>query len=224
MTPISPANTKAKRLLLADDHELLLTGLQHLLVAQFQIAGVVMDGRALVAEARRLQPDVVVADIGMPMLNGIEATRQIHAFSPATIVIMLTQQLSSHYVQAAFRAGARGYVAKQSATTELLKAITVTLSGKFYVTPFAVAKDGTHFSGAALKDNPADRFGNGLTVRQSEVLQLIAEGKSGKEISAALLISTKTVEFHKEALMNELGLRTTAELTRYALANGIVAD
>ncbi len=224
MNSTSATNMKAKRLLIADDHELLLTGLQHLLAAQFEIAGVVTDGRALVAEAKRLQPDVIVADIGMPEMNGIDATRQIHAVSPASIVIILTQQLSSHHVQAAFRAGARGYVAKQSASTELLKAIAVTLSGKFYVTPFAVGKDGTHFSGAPLKENPADRFGGGLTGRQGEVLQLIAEGNSGKEISAALKISTKTVEFHKEALMNELGLRTTAELTRYALAHGIVKD
>jgi DNA-binding NarL/FixJ family response regulator len=126
--------------------------------------------------------------------------------------------------QAAFRAGARGYVAQQSASLELLEAIRVAFAGGYFVTPLVVAKDPSMFLVRNQRNNPADFFGGALTPRQREVLQLIAEGKTAKEIAKLLNISIKTVEFHKATLMDELGLRTTAELTRYALMNGIVSS
>lgn len=213
-----------KRLLIADDHALMLSGIAQLLSTDFEIVGMASDGLALVKKAKRLVPDLIVLDIGMPELNGIEATRQIDDALPSTTVIILTQQLSGNYVQAAFRAGARAYVAKQSAATELMEAIHAVFAGKFYVTSLAVPSDTKWSPGGVMDKNPADLFGDELTPRQREVLRLIATGKSAKEISSSLNISTKTVEFHKASLMDQLGMRTTAELTRYAVANGIIHD
>ena len=213
-----------KRVLLADDHPLMLAGIEDLLSASFEVVGRVGDGRAVVEEARRLQPDILVLDIGLPKLNGIEAARQINAILPRTHIIILTQQLAPNYIQAAFRAGARGYVAKQGAATELLEAIRVTEQNCYFVTPLAVTNSPDRFTIRDPRTNPADLFGASLTPRQREVLQLVAEGKSSKEIAIALGISVKTVEFHRSSLMDELGLRTTAELTRYAVSNGIITD
>lgn len=212
-----------KTILIADDHELMLEGIKGLLSAEFEIVGAVKDGHALVAAAKQLQPDIVVLDIGMPVLNGIEAARQISTAVPKARLIFLTQQLDSNYVKAALRAGARGYVAKQAAATELLEAITAALHDRYFVTSLAVANDPNLLRVRNTKTNPADLFGGSLTSRQREVLQLVAEGKSSKEIAAELGISPKTVEFHRSSVMDELGLRTTAELTRYAIANGIIS-
>ena len=209
------------RLLIADDHELMLAGISQMLAPEFEIVGVTRDGRSLVTEAERLKPEIIVLDIGMPELNGIEATRQIMATLPETRIIVLTQQLSPNHVRAAFNAGARGFVAKQAAATELLDAVRASMRGHFYVTPMAVPRDRSHAVRGAMETNPAELFGDALTPRQREVLGLVAQGKSAKEIAVALSISVKTVDFHKGILMDELGLRTTAELTRYALANGI---
>lgn len=214
---------RRKRVLIADDHELILTGVAKLLSAEFDIVGEVSDGRTLVAETRRLRPDVVILDIGMPELNGIEAARKIAGEVPSARLIFLTQQLDNNYLQMAFHVGARGYVAKQSASTELLDAIRAVLLNRYYVTPLAVEKNPNLLRQLDPQQNPARLLGNRLTPRQREVLQLVAEGKSAKEIAAALNISTKTAEFHKGCIMDELGLRTTAELTRYAIANGIIS-
>jgi DNA-binding NarL/FixJ family response regulator len=211
-----------KRLILADDHDLLLGGVTKLLEPDFDIVARVSNGRALVVECERLRPDLIIVDIGMPELNGIEAARRITAQLPKTVVVFLTQQLESDYIHAAFGAGARGYVAKQSASSELLEAIRVALAGGYYVTPLVVAKDPSLFAIRKHWENPANFFGGSLTSRQREVLQLVAEGKTAKEISNLLNISVKTVEFHKNSLMDELGLRTIAELTRYAMVHGIV--
>ncbi len=217
------SNEMRKRLLIADDHELILEGLCKLLASEYEIVGSVTNGRAVVVEATRLNPDIVVLDIGMPELNGVEATRQIAALLPKAKLIVLTQQLDPSYVQAAFRAGAHAYVSKQSASTELLMAIRTALIGHYYVTPLAVSKASELLKTSVYDTNPIDLFGTVLTPRQREVLQLVAEGKSAKEIATALNISTKTVEFHKNSLMDELGVRTTAELTRYAIMQGILA-
>jgi len=206
-----------RRLLLADDHAMMLEGLSRLLADEFDVVGTAVNGRALLAEAQRLRPDVVVLDVAMPELNGIEAARRLAKILPSTKVVFITQQLDPAYLHAAFSAGAKGYVSKQSATTELVHAIRLALKDTYYVTPL-VAQD-PRFSGSA---NPVAMFGAELTPRQREVLQLVAEGKSTKEISALLNISTKTVEFHRNSLMDELGVRTTAELTRYALSRGII--
>ena len=211
-----------KRLLIADDHALMLDGLTRLLSSEFDIVGTAENGRTLVEAALRLRPDLIVLDIGMPGLNGIEASRQLSAQLPATHLVVVTQQLDPDYLRAAFQAGVRGYVAKQSASTELLLAINLVLRGSYYITPLIPAPEVNGRMKLSPNANPSDLFGIDLTARQREVLQLIAEGRSTKEISVALRISPKTVEFHKSGLMDELGVRTTAELTRYALSKGIV--
>jgi DNA-binding NarL/FixJ family response regulator len=212
-----------KRILLADDHALMLEGLTRLLAQDFEIVGTVANGRTLLAEVDRLRPDLVLLDVGMPEMNGIEAARRIAKSYPDTKIVFISQQLDPAYLHAAFNAGAMGYVAKQSAATELVRAIRLAFRNRYYVTPLAVG-DKFQFSGFGTRRNPAAMFGGDLTPRQREVLQLVAEGKSTKEISAALKISPKTVEFHRNSLMDELGVRTTAELTRYALARGIVVQ
>jgi DNA-binding NarL/FixJ family response regulator len=208
-----------RRVLIADDHALVAEGLKSLLLEKYDVVGISPNGRRLLADAAILKPDVVVMDVGMPELNGIDAAVQLSKLLPAVKIVFVTQQIDIQYLRAAFRAGAVGYVAKQSATSELLIAISNALVGKIYVTPllkYAIPN-------ASLKElrQPMDVFTKELTLRQREVLQLVAEGKTIKEISAALQISPKTVEFHKNALMNEIGLRTTADLTRYAISKGI---
>ena len=211
-----------KRLLLADDHGLMLEGLTRLLAGEFEIIGTAPDGRTLVNEAQRLLPDVVVLDIAMPELNGIEAARQLSKALPKCKIVFVTQQLDPAYVHAAFRAGAKAYVAKQSASRELVDAIRRALRDHYYVTPM-VGEKAAELAELDPRRNPSELFGGSLTPRQREVLQLVAEGKTAKEISAALHISPKTVEFHRNSLMDELGVRTTAELTRYAVSRGIVS-
>lgn len=213
-----------KTVLIADDHELMLAGVRDVLAARFEVVGGVKNGHDLVQQASKLRPDIVILDIGMPVLNGIEAARQINASIPHTRMIFLTQQLDPNYVQAAFRTGAKGYVAKQAAATELLEAIDAVLHNRYFVTSLAATRVPDGLPMRDTRTNPADLFGASLTPRQREVLQLIAEGKSSKEIAETLGISLKTVEFHRASLMDELGMRTTAELTRYAVANGIVSD
>jgi DNA-binding NarL/FixJ family response regulator len=207
-------------LLLADDHAILLDGVRKLLEAEYDIVGIAADGRQLVASTLELSPDAVLLDIGMPLLNGIEAARQIQRSAPHVKVVFLTQQSHKSYVQEAFRAGAFGYVLKQSAASELAAALREVLNGRYYVTPLVGGKE--LIDSLDANTNPSELFGESLTPRQREVLQLVAEGKAAKEIAAIVGISVKTVEFHKAAIMEELGLRTTAELTRYALQHGIV--
>ncbi len=213
-----------KRLMIADDHALVLDGLTRLLSSQFEIVGTAANGRTLIESALRLRPDLIVLDIGMPELNGIEAARQLTSQLPGTHLVVVTQQLDRDYLRAAFGAGVRAYVAKQTASNELLLAINAVLRGSYYITPLIPAAEVSGRMKFSPGADPSDLFGVELTSRQREVLQLIAEGRSTKEISAALRISPKTVEFHKSGLMDELGVRTTAELTRYALSKGIVSS
>lgn len=212
-----------RKVLLADDHQLMLAGLTAVLSKDFDVVGAVTDGSRVISEAQRLQPDMIVMDIGMPGLDGIEAARQLQSLLPAIPIIFVTQQLDGHYVRAAFEAGARAYVAQHFAVTELFEAVEAIAASGYYVTPLVAVAEPERF---ALRDrtaNPAEFFGGRLTVRQREVLQLIAEGRSAKQISEILEISPKTVEFHKRSLMDELGVRTTAGLTRYAIVHGIVS-
>ena len=211
-----------KRLLIADDHALMLEGLSRMLSAEFEIVGTAADGRTLVSLALQLRPDLIVLDIGMPELNGIEAARQLRAPLPNAHLVIVTQQLDPDYLRAAFQAGVRGYVAKQSASTELLLALNLVLHGGYYITPLILAPEVSCRMKLDPSGDPSELFSVELTTRQREVLELVAEGRSTKEISSALRISPTTVEFHKGALMNELGVRTTAELTRYALSKGII--
>jgi DNA-binding NarL/FixJ family response regulator len=210
-----------KSVLIADDHVLLAEGIASLLKTEFEVVGMVSNGRRLVEEALRLRPALIVLDISMPELNGIEAATQIHRALPQSKFIFVTQHIDPQYLRAAFRAGASGFVSKQSARNELLTAVHLVSAGKTFVTP--LLEEVVGFAPASeLREEKRQRT-DGLTCRQREVLQLVAEGRTTREISTALHISPKTVEFHKTALMNEIGLRTTAELTRYAIAHGIVS-
>lgn len=199
----------------------MLEGLTRLLASEFDVVGTVSNGRTLLTEAERLRPDVIVIDIGMPEMNGIEAARRLSKSLPSAKLVIVTQQLDPAYLHAAFSAGAKAYVAKQSAARELVHAIRLALRDSYYVTPLA-GEEAANLLALDPKRNPAGMFGARLTPRQREVLQLVAEGKTTKQISAVLNISPKTVEFHRNSLMEELGVRTTAELTRYAITRGIV--
>ena len=206
------------RALLADDHALVVEGLRHLLEGEFELVGTVEDGRALIAAAQQLQPDVILLDISMPGLNGLDAAHQLSQLVPASKLIFVTMHGDPTYVGEAFRAGARGYLVKRCAARELVQAIRTVLGGRPYVTPLVAADAQTLGSTGA---RPLRELGR-LTPRQREVLQLVAEGHSAKEIAAALTVAVKTVEFHKARIMAHLTLRTTAELTRYAVAHGLV--
>jgi DNA-binding NarL/FixJ family response regulator len=213
-----PAARRLK-VLIADDHALLAEGIAGLLSREYEVVGIASNGRQLVQDALRLRPDLVVLDVSMPELNGIEAAGQLNRLLPKAKLVFVTQMIDPQYLRAAFRAGASGYVAKQSASNELLTALRQAIEGTPYVTPLLQDK----VAYAPASELRSDSALMTLTPRQREVLQLVAEGRTTREISAALNISPKTVEFHKKALMDETGLRTTAELTRYAIVNGIVS-
>jgi len=185
------------------------------LEAEFDLVGAVGDGRALVAAAKKERPDVILLDISMPLLNGVEAARQLQVAVPTAKLIFVTVHSDSPYVVEAFRAGASGYLLKRSAASELVTAIHDVLNGNLYVTPL-IAKSALE---GILK--VAEKQGPLLSARQREVLQLVAEGHSAKEIAGILRISSKTVEFHKSCIMKKLDLHSTAELTRYALEHRI---
>ena len=209
------------RVLLADDHTLILDGYRKLLEELCEIVGVAEDGRTLLAMAQQLQPDIVTLDISMPQLNGIDAARKLHKDLPCTKIIFVTMHADQAYVNEAFKAGASGYLLKRSAGSELVQAIQSVMNGHHYVTPL-IAKDLVQSVVTGRK--PAVLKGRELTPRQREVLQLVAEGHTVKEVAASLNISPKTVEFHKSQLMEQLDLHTTAELTKYALTHGLIAS
>ncbi len=211
---------KRSSLLLGDDHTIVLEGLRRILDPHFDIVGSVEDGRALVAAAKELRPDVIVADISMPLLNGIEAARQIKKLNQRTKIVFLTMHPDMAYATEAFRAGASGYVLKNSAAQELVTAIQEALKDRVYVTPL-VAKDLLHTLITASNQPAKTSFE--LTPRQREVLQLEAEGHSTKDIAGILHVSPRTAEFHKYQIMEKIGLRTTAELVHYAIKHGIVS-
>ncbi|MBH0186928.1 MAG: response regulator transcription factor [Nitrospira sp.] len=205
------------RILIADDHSLVLAGVLKLVEAEGVVVGTVEDGRALVEEAQKLRPDVILLDISMPLLNGLDAARQLTKLVPDSKLIFLTMHATPTYATEAFKAGASGYLLKRSAASELKQAIHAVLRGQHYMTPL-ITKDvlaaTLHPPDALLRQQPV----TALTPRQREVLQLIAEGKGTKDIATLLNISVKTVEFHKSRIMDEL-----AELTKYAVAEGLVS-
>ena len=206
------------RVLLADDHTLVSEGLRKLLEPDFELVGTVEDGRALVQAAARLRPDVILLDISMPVMNGIEAARQISQMKLGAKLVFVTMHADLTYVGEALRAGGSGYVLKRSAASELSQAIRTVLRGKTYVTPLLSPSE---TSSIAPIGAPGSESAGRLTARQREVLQLVAEGKSSKEIAHVLNISVKTVEFHKSCIMERLDLHTTAALTRYAIEHRI---
>jgi len=207
------------RVLLADDHLLVAEALKSLLAPEFELVGVVEDGRALVEAAARLRPDVIVADVTMPHLNGIDALIRLRQGGDHVPVVFLTMHRDVTFARRALEAGASGFVLKHSAPAELVTAIRAALAGKTYLTPQLAGEVLD-----AMKDRPeraADPIAT-LTPRQRQVLQLLAEGRSAKEIASGLSISARTVEFHKYQVMETLGLHTNAELTRFAIRNGLV--
>jgi len=209
------------RVLLVDDHTLVLDGFRKLLEDRCEIVGVAEDGRTLLRMAQELQPDIVTLDISMPQLNGVDAARKLKKILPRIKLIFVTMHADQAYVNEAFKAGAAGYLLKRSAGSELLQAIQSVMDGQCYVTPL-VAK--SLVQSVVTGGRPAVQKEKSLTSRQREVLQLVAEGMTVKEIASALDLSPKTVEFHKSQIMTQLDLHTTAELTKYALVHGLLAS
>ena len=211
--------TRRPRVLLADDHLMVAEALKRLLTPEFDLVGVVEDGRALVEAAGKLRPDVIVADVTMPHLNGIDALVQLRQRGDRVPVVFLTMHRDATFARRALDAGASGFVLKHSAPAELVTAIRAALEGRTYLTPQLA---GEVLNG--MKQGPeraADPVAS-LTPRQREVLQLLAEGRSAKEIASSLAISTRTVEFHKYQMMETLGLHTNAELIHFAIKHGLV--
>ena len=211
--------TRRPRVLLADDHLLVAEALKSLLTPEFDLVGVVEDGRELVEAAQTLRPDVIVADITMPHLNGIDALVRLRQGGDRTPVVFLTMHRDATFARRALDAGASGFVLKHSAAFELVAAMRAALQGKTYLTPQLAAE-----VVEAMKEGPeqTDDPIASLTPRQREVLQLLAEGRSAKEIASALDISARTVEFHKYQMMETLDLHTNAELIHFAIKHGLV--
>jgi len=205
------------RVLLADDHALLLGAFEKLLASECQIVGQVADGRALVEAAERLQPDVIVLDIAMPLLNGLEAGRQIKHRRKDVKLVFLTMNEDPDLAAEAFRAGASGYLLKRSAASELSAAIREVMKGRTYITPLVAGE----LVGALVQPG-ARTPAQDLTPRQREVLQLLAEGHSMKSIASVLNLTPRTVAFHKYRMMEQLNVKTTAELIQYAVKHHIV--
>ncbi len=209
---------KKPSILLADDHTILLEGLKSLLESKFELVGSVEDGRALLAAAEKLKPDVILLDISMPLLNGIEAARRLKKANVKAKLVFLTMHSDINFVTEAFRAGASGYLLKRSVASELVTAIQQVLRGRSYVTPLITRNLVNSF--LDLSTDPQKR-GSKLAPRQREVLQMVAEGRPLKEIAGILNISVSTVEFHKSTVMQKLGLHSNAELIKYAIDHGI---
>jgi DNA-binding NarL/FixJ family response regulator len=205
------------RVLLADDHALLLGAFEKLLAGDCDIVGQVSDGRALVAAADRLKPDIVVLDISMPLLNGLEAARQIKHNLRSVKLVFVTMNEDTDLAAEAFRAGASAYILKQSATSELLTAVRQVMEGHSYVTPLI-----TEGLVGSLMHPDESAPGHELTARQREVLQLLAEGRSMKEVANLLNLTPRTVAFHKYRIMEQLKVKSTAELVQYAVKHHIV--
>jgi DNA-binding NarL/FixJ family response regulator len=207
-----------RRVLLADDHTLLLEAFEKLLEPDYTVVGAVSDGRALLSAAAELKPDVIVLDIAMPLLNGLDAARQLKKTMPKIKLIFLTMNEDPNVANEAFRAGASGYLLKTSASSELSKAINEALCGRSYVTPII-----TQGMVDSFIRKPSDgRDAPQLTPRQREVLQLLAEGRSMKEAAKILNVTPRTVAFHKYRMMEHLNLKNNADLIQFALRESIV--
>ncbi|HXJ93416.1 MAG TPA: response regulator transcription factor [Terriglobia bacterium] len=206
------------KVLLADDHTLLLEAFRRLLEPEFEVVGTVPDGRALLAAARTLKPDVIIVDVAMPLLNGLDAARQLLGTSPHPKLIFLTMNPDPEMAAEALRVGASGYLLKTSAASELTKAIRNALRGVKYVTPAMKRQLEELF----VEDPNGHEGPRVLSSRQREVLQLLVEGRPMKEVGDILKIAPRTVAYHKYKIMADLRVKTTAELIQYALSNKIV--
>jgi DNA-binding NarL/FixJ family response regulator len=207
---------KKPTVILADDHTLVLEGFRRLLETHCELLATVGDGQGLLQAVAQHRPDIVILDISMPVMNGIEAARTLKAKFPSMKLVFVTMHADPAYLRAAFQAGASGYILKQSLSDELTQALHAVLRGKAYVTPL-IAKDVVDSVLSSDKQPLIE-----LTARQQEVLQLIIDGLSAKDIAAKLSISHRTVEFHKAQLMQQLDLHSTVELIKFALTNGLV--
>ncbi len=205
------------RFLIADDHAIFAEALRALLEEKYSVLDIVTDGRAMVAEAARLRPDVIIVDVGMPLLNGLDAARRVREDAPGTRFVFLTMQDDPNLAAAAMELGAIAFVLKHSGKQELLQAIDQVLDGKSYITPKLRAEDWV-----ATKAR-ARQFAKELIPRQREVVQLFAEGRPIKEIAWRLGLSEKTVEFHKHHIMESFNLQSNAELVLFALKQGLIS-
>lgn len=205
------------RVLLADDHRIVAEGLRSLLEDSFHFVGTVGDGRALLAAAAILQPDVIVCDIGMPLLNGLDAIRELRKRGSPAKIVVLTMHADVALATEALQAGASAYVLKQAAGEELVAAIHEALRGGTYVAPALADRVRARVEQPERARSPMSK----LTPRQRQVLQLVAEGRTMKEIAGALGVSTRTAETHKYRMMEMLGCRTTADLVRFAVTSGL---
>jgi DNA-binding NarL/FixJ family response regulator len=212
------------KILLADDHTVVRQGLKALLAAEddIEIVGEADNGRQAVQMAKKFLPDVIVMDIAMPVLNGLEATRQITRSLPSAKVLILSSYSDDEYVQQLTQAGAAGYLVKQTAANDLLKAIREAYRGNAYFSPSIAKRLRDQCREAFVSGQPVRRRTDYLTTREAEVLQLIAEGRANKQIAAELCISIKTVEKHRQQVMNKLGIHDVAGLTRHAISKGII--
>jgi len=209
---------KRPRIFLADDHCIILQAFRNLLEPDYEVVGTATDGREMLAKVSKLNPDVVVLDIGMPNLNGLDAARKLRKKLPEIKIVFLTMNEDPDMVTEAFRIGANGYLLKNSDATELYQAIDVVLSGGSYITPHITQGMISSF----IKNPNAENTQRPLTLRQREVLQLLAEGKTMKEVAAVLFITPRTVAFHKYKMMDDLDLKSNSELIQYALKHGVV--
>src|SRR5271165_431870 len=209
--------TPAVRILIADDHRLLAEACKTLLEPEFEVVGIVTDGRSLLKAATEMKPDVIILDIGMPHLNGLDAGEQIHERAPRIALIYLTMNAKPDVAAEAFRRGASGYVLKQSASEELLMAVRKAVQGASYLSPM-IAKETVTFLITQGKRRGVEDH---ITKRQAEILQLLAEGMSMKEVGNALNLKPGTVAFHKYRMMEKLRVKTNAELLEYAIKRRI---
>jgi DNA-binding NarL/FixJ family response regulator len=207
------ANKSLKRLLIADDHQLLADACKSMLEPEFQVVGVVTDGRSLVSAATKLKPDIIILDIGMPHLNGLDAGEQIKRKLPAVKLVYLTMSLAPELAAEAFRRGASGYVLKQSAAEELVSAVRTVVEGNSHLSPLLARETIT----LLLSQRESGVETKQITERQSEILQLLAEGMSMKEVASVLDVKPATVAFHKYRMMETLDIKTNAELLEYAI-------
>ncbi len=214
---MKPEATTRPRVLLADDHAILLDAFKRLLEPAYTVVGTVTDGRALVDAALRLKPDVVVADISMPQLNGLDACERLTEKLPDTRLIFLTVNEDPDVAAEAIRRGAAGYLLKKVAASELFTALQRVLEGRFYITPLISSEPTAVFIARAQRGTG----GHKLSLRQREVLQLLAEGRSMKEAADSLKLSPRTIAFHKYTMMEQLGFKTGAELVQYAVQIGL---
>ena len=204
------------QILIADDHPVFAEGLRLLLGKNYDVIGAVADGRALIAAAARLKPDVIVVDVGMPLLNGLDAAQRIREQLPKVKIVFLTMQDDPNLAAAALEIGPVGFVLKHSAGSELLKAIGEVLRGKSYLTPKLRSEDWV------VMKQRARQFSKALTARQRDIVQLCAEGRPIKEIAGQLNLSEKTVEFHKHHIMETFNLKSNADLVLFALKQGLI--